>query len=651
VKEPSFHPLLLRQLRRLGIDERGPLDPVIWRSFLERVSRAYEGHDQERYLLERSQSLASQETAELHLMVRKERDLLDERVRERTEALQLSEGRLQSLLSLSADWIWEQDEGLRFSYLSDGIGKTEGLDPDALLGKTQLAPDSGFDASPDSRLAYEDCVSARRSFRDLTCRLKRPEGHAYFRVSGEPVFDASGNFRGYRGVTRNVTEAMIAEQKMQELARYDSLTGLPNRTRFLGELDRTIASAARQGGSFAVCFVDLDRFKTINDTLGHGAGDELLKAVADRLKRSLRAHDLVARLGGDEFVVLVTGSPSAANIAAVAQKMLSTIGEPLTIQGCSFLVTASIGVGVYPADGRDAGTLLKHADAAMYLAKEHGKNNVQFYTTELADMASRKFELETALRAAVADNQLLLHFQPKVDVVSTRILALEALVRWNHPTRGLIPPDEFIPLSEECGLIVPIGRWVLNETCRQLALWREAGHVVPPVAVNLSARQFADSNLVQDFADTIARWNIPPALLEVELTESVLMSDPERANEVLQYLHSLGVRISIDDFGTGYSSLSYLKRFPADTVKIDRSFVCGLPADGDDAAIAQAVIAMAHSLGLKVLAEGVESSAQLDVLRTLGCDEAQGFLLGRPLPASETAALLPVSADLVADVA
>jgi diguanylate cyclase (GGDEF)-like protein/PAS domain S-box-containing protein len=651
VKEPSLHPLVLRQLRRLGIDEHGPRDAAAWQSFLERVSRAYEGHDKERYLLERSQSLASEEMAELHTMVRTERDLLDQRVRERTEALQLSEGRLQSLLSLSADWIWEQDEALRFSFVSEGIGKIEGLDADVLLGKTQLAPDSGFDASPDTRSAYEECVAARRAFRDLTCRLKRPDGHAYFRVSGEPVFDHSGNFRGYRGVTRNVTEAMIAAQKMQELARFDSLTGLPNRNMFLGELDRTIASAARQGNSFAVCFIDLDRFKTINDTLGHSAGDELLKAVSERLRRCLRTHDLVARLGGDEFVVLLGGAPSATDVAAVAQKMLSTIGEPLNIHGCSFLVTASIGVGIYPADGRDAGTLLKHADTAMYLAKEHGKNNVQFYTTELADMATRKFELESSLRAAVADNQLLLHFQPKVDVVSRRILALEALVRWNHPTRGLVPPDEFIPLSEECGLIVPIGRWVLNETCRQLAHWREAGHDVPPVAVNLSARQFADSNLAQDFASTIARWNIPPALLEVELTESVLMADPERANEVLQYLHHLGVRISIDDFGTGYSSLSYLKRFPADTVKIDRSFVCGLPTDSDDAAIAQAVIAMAHSLGLKVLAEGVETSAQLDVLRTLGCDEAQGFLLGRPLPASETASLLPVRAHSVADVA
>jgi diguanylate cyclase (GGDEF)-like protein/PAS domain S-box-containing protein len=651
VKQHPLHPLLLRQLRRLNIDPQRPADAAAFQAFLERVSRAYEGHDQERYLLERSQSLASEEMSELHAMVRNERDLLDQRVRERTEALQLSEARLESLLSLSADWIWEQDEGLRFNYVSEGIGKIKGLEPDALLGKGQFSAESGFDTSPESRSAYEECVAARRAFRDLTCRLKRPDGHAFFRVSGEPVFDQSGNFRGYRGVTRNVTEAMIAAQKMQELATYDSLTRLPNRNMFLGELDRTIATAARQGNAFAVCFIDLDRFKTINDTLGHGAGDELLKTVAERLRRCLRVHDLVARLGGDEFVVLLAGGLPAAEVASVAQKILSTIGEPLTIHGCNFTVTASIGIGMYPADGRDAGTLLKHADAAMYLAKEHGKNNVQFYTVELADMATRKFELEASLRAALAGNQLTLHFQPKVDVVSKKILALEALVRWNHPTRGLVPPDEFIPLSEECGLIVPIGRWVLNEACRQLSLWRESGRIVPPVAVNLSARQFADSNLIGDFSAALSQWQVPPALLEVELTESVIMADPDRANEVLQYLHGLGVRISIDDFGTGYSSLSYLKRFPADTVKIDRSFVCGLPNDHDDAAIAQAVIAMAHSLGLKVLAEGVETSAQLDVLRRLGCDEAQGFLLGRPLPAGETAALLPIQTDRVADVA
>jgi diguanylate cyclase (GGDEF)-like protein/PAS domain S-box-containing protein len=641
----KLHPLLQRQLRRLGFSaERGPADAVAWRSVLARVSRAYEDHDQERYLLERSQSLASAEMSQLHAALCAERDLLDARVRERTEALRLSESRLQSLLSLSADWIWEQDEALRFTYISDGIELAHGLAPAALIGARQLPDNDAFDAPAEAIAAYLECVTARRAYRDLTCRFTRPDGvHSFVRISGEPVFDSAGNFKGYRGISRNVTEAKLAEQKVQELASYDSLTLLPNRNTFLGELDRTIARAARHGESFAVCFIDLDRFKTINDTLGHQAGDELLKTMAKRLRGALRASDLVARLGGDEFVVLLDGSASAAELSIIASKLLDAIGEPLLIQDCSFLVTGSIGIALYPRDGRDAATLLKHADAAMYLAKGTGKNNVQFYTFELAYMAARHFEMESALRVAAARDELVLHFQPKVDVNSGRIVALEALVRWMHPTRGLIAPLEFIPLAEECGLIVPLGRWVILQSCRQIAEWRCDGLDAPPVAVNLSARQFTDNNLLVDIAEAMAQHGVAPREFEVELTESALMADPERSDQILQHLHALGVRISIDDFGTGYSSLSYLKRIPADTVKIDRSFVCGLPGDSDDVAITQAVIAMAHSLGLRVLAEGVENSVQLAVLRSLGCDEAQGFFLGRPMPAAEIAVLLTLS--------
>ena len=638
----KLHPLLQRQLRRLGLAAgHGPPDAVAWLSVLARVTRAYEDHDQERYLLERSQSLASAEMGQLHAALRAERDLLDARVRERTEALQLSESRLQSLLSLSADWIWEQDETLRFTFISDGIELAHGLAPSVLIGARQLPDNDAFDAPPEAVAAYLDCIAARRAYRDLTCRFTRPDGvHSFVRISGEPVFDSGGNFKGYRGISRNVTEAKLAEQKVQELASYDSLTLLPNRNMFLRELDRTIARAARHDEAFALCFIDLDRFKTINDTLGHQAGDELLKTMAKRLSAALRASDLVARLGGDEFVVLLDGSASAAELSIVASKLLAAIGEPLMIQDCCFLVTGSIGIALYPSDGGDAATLLKHADAAMYLAKGTGKNNVQFYTAELADMAARQFEMESALRVAVTRDELVLHYQPKFDVGSGRMVALEALVRWLHQTRGLVAPLEFIPLAEECGLIVPIGRWVIHESCRQFAEWRHAGLDALPVAVNLSARQFADNNLLVDIEAAMAVHGVSPTELEVELTESTLMADPERSDQILQHLHAIGVRISIDDFGTGYSSLSYLKRIPADTVKIDRSFVRGLPDDNDDVAITQAVIAMAHSLGLRVLAEGVENGVQLAVLRSLGCDEAQGYFLGRPLPAAQIAARL-----------
>ena len=635
-----LHPLLARQLRRTGLDlDHLPADLAAWQQLLGRIGRTYADTDQERELMQRSQDLSSQEMAQLHAALRAERDQLDERVRERTEALRLSEGRLQSLLSLSADWIWEQDEQLRFTYVSDGIIAT-GTSPAALIGRRRLHDDS-FEVEPEAATTYAACIEARRAFRDFSFRRRRPDGSVrYIRTSGEPVFDAGGNFRGYRGISRDVTQATLAEQKVHELARYDSLTGLPNRNMFLGELDRAIARAQRQDGEFALCFIDLDHFKSVNDTLGHDAGDELLKHMAGRLREALRKADLVARLGGDEFVVLLEGTSAGTDLVTVAQKLLCAIGEPLTIHGCSFLVTGSIGIGRYPADGEDAATLLKHADAAMYLAKEKGKNNIQFYTAELADMAARQFELESALRLGLQRNELVLHFQPKVDVAENRILGLEALVRWQHPTRGLVPPGEFIPLAEERGLIVAIGHWVLEATCRQIRDWRAAGLQAPPVAVNLSARQFADDDLVAHIEQTMKRYGVTPADLGVELTESVLMADPERANEVLRRLRTMGVRIAIDDFGTGYSSLSYLKRFPAETVKIDRSFIRGLPADSDDAAITQAVIAMAHSLGLNVVAEGVETAEQLRTLRELGCDEAQGYLLGRPIPAAETARLL-----------
>ncbi|MBP7914223.1 MAG: EAL domain-containing protein [Vitreoscilla sp.] len=641
-----LHPLLKRQLRRLGVaDEAGLPESAQWRELLQRVSRAYEEHDQDRYLLERSQELASQEMAALYATVRTDRDLLDTRVRERTQALHLSEGRLSSLLSLSADWIWEQDEQFRFTFVSDGIEAATGLAPSQLVGQQGMWP-GDWEAPDEARTAFEGCIYTRQAFRDFTFGVTRPDGERrYIRTSGEPVFDDNGLFKGYRGVGRDVTQATLAEQRVGELARFDSLTGLPNRNMFLSELDRMIARARRHRSSFAVCFIDLDRFKNINDTLGHDAGDELLITMAGRLRRALRESDLVARLGGDEFVVLLEGDADAAGLRAVADKLLAAIGEPMTIQGSSFQVTGSIGIGLFPVDGEDAATLLKHADAAMYLAKDKGKNNVQFYTSDLADRASRQFQVESELRLALTRGEMLLHYQPKFDIASGHMVGVEALVRWGHPTRGLVMPGDFIPLAEERGLIVPLGRWVIQAACRQIRDWRSAGLDAPPVAVNLSARQFVSDSLVDDLQEALAIHGVTASDLEVELTESVLMVDPERASQLLRKLHAMGVRISIDDFGTGYSSLSYLKRFPAQAVKIDRSFISGLPSDGDDSAITQAVIAMAHSLGLQVVAEGVETAEQLALLRRLGCDEAQGYLLGRPVPASEMVSRLRAAAD------
>lgn len=634
----NLHALLRRQLKRVGIDpDAADMQPSAWRALLERISRAYEEHDQETYLLGRSQDLASQEMTELYATLRAERDLLESRVQERTEALRLSEGRLQNLVSLSADWIWEQDAELRFTYVSESVEATTGLSPQHLIGRPRTAL---FDlhAPPEALAAWESALQAHQPFRDFTYGFDRHDGmRCYVRISGEPMFDEAGRFQGYRGVGRDVTQDRLAEQKVHELARIDGLTGLPNRNMFLSELDRAIARGRRKGTPFAVYFIDLDRFKTVNDTLGHGAGDELLRAMGQRLRAALRESDLVARLGGDEFVVLVEGDANVPALTMIAQKLLSAIGEPMTMHGHRFLVTGSIGIGLYPDDGEDSATLLKHADAAMYFAKEKGKNNVRFYTAELALQAAREFELESALQLALQNDELQLYFQPKTHIGSGGMAGVEALLRWRHPTRGMVPPMEFIPLAEERGLILPIGRWVIQAACRQIRDWRAAGLQAPAVAVNLSACQFASDTLVDDVKTALAQHQLAPTDLAVELTESVLMADPERASHVLQQLHQLGIPIAIDDFGTGYSSLSYLKRFPARTVKIDRSFIAGLPADKDDVAITEAVIAMSHSLGLNVVAEGVETAEQLDTLRRLRCDEAQGYLLGRPMPAAELA--------------
>jgi diguanylate cyclase (GGDEF)-like protein/PAS domain S-box-containing protein len=538
--DSDHHALLKRQLKRLGIDPEVPPDAAGWIELLQRVSRAYEEHDQESYLLERSQDLASQETAALYATVRADRDQLESRVRERTEALRLSESRLSSLLSLSADWIWEQDANLRFTYVSDGIEAATGIEPTLLLGRRTIF-DSSFNSAPESMAEYEACIEGRKAFRDFTYRLTRADGvQRFVRISGEPVFDESGEFRGYRGVGRDVTQAATAELKVQELACFDSLTGLPNRNMFFAELNRTVARARRQSQQFAVCFIDLDHFKTINDTLGHDAGDKLLKIMADRLRSALRGADLVARLGGDEFVVVLEGG-GAADIDGVAKKMLATIGEPLTLEGYGLDVTCSIGIGVFPADGEDAATLLKHADAAMYLAKERGKNNIQFYTAELADMAARQFAMESELRLALVRDELLLHYQPKIDIASGEMRSVEALVRWAHPQRGLVFPGDFIALAEERGLIVPIGRWVIQAACRQMRDWRSAGLAVPAVAVNLSARQFASDTLMHDLVDALTLYGISPSQFEVELTESVLMADLERATQVLQQMHAIGI--------------------------------------------------------------------------------------------------------------
>ncbi|HEX4510202.1 MAG TPA: EAL domain-containing protein [Burkholderiaceae bacterium] len=429
-------------------------------------------------------------------------------------------------------------------------------------------------------------------------------------------------------------------RRIEHMAYHDALTGLPNRLQFSRVLEQSLLDARRARKQLAMMFIDLDRFKNINDTLGHEAGDALLKDVAVRLGAALRPSDRVARLGGDEFVVLVTEIDDDRAIATVARQVLATVAKPCRLGDQDFRVTASIGISVYPIDGLDEPTLMKHADIAMYQAKEDGRNAFVFYAEDLNHHSMERLAFESNLRHALEDRQLELHYQPKVDCKTGRVTGVEALLRWQHPDLGLVPPVKFISLAEETGLIVPIGRWVLRQACRQLMAWRMAG--LPPLrmAVNLSGRQFADERLLEDVRAVLMETGLPPDSLEIEITETVLMADVRKTRAVLKAFRALDIRLSIDDFGTGYSSLSNLKRFPVDTIKVDRSFVRDLATSDDDKAIAHAIIAMGRTLGMSIVAEGVETDAQAAFLREQGCDEIQGFFYSRPVPPAELEQLL-----------
>ena len=431
-----------------------------------------------------------------------------------------------------------------------------------------------------------------------------------------------------------------ADERVEYLASHDSLTALPNRETFNGLLRRAIDEALHQERRFAVLFIDLDRFKVINDSLGHEAGDLLLLQVADRLRGSLRATDVIARLGGDEFVVILDRCGDVEHVQRIAGELLTALAQPMELAGHECHTTASIGIAMYPDNGADAQTLTKNADMAMYLAKEDGKNGYRFFSNDVKTQSIERLSLESALRRALDREQLTLNYQPKVDMESGQITGVEALLRWTHPELGSISPAQFIPLAEETGLIVPIGRWVLREACAQAMAWQRRGLLPLSMAVNLSPRQFADEHLLQDVDEALAASGMSPVLLQLEVTESMMMRNVGRALKVLDAIQSRGIRLAIDDFGTGYSSMSLMKHFPIDTIKIDRSFVRDLPHDSEDQAIAQAIISMGKALGMTVVAEGVETVEQEAFLRTHGCDEMQGFLVSRPLPARQMAELL-----------
>jgi len=510
---------------------------------------------------------------------------------------------------------------------------------------------TGYDADTVAGHLLRDLLSAEQfdaqACEHLWARVDQDgswQGEVWYRRADGEMFpawqnlsvvkNAQGEPMRYIGVFTDISEKKASEERIHHLAHYDLLTDLPNRVLLQDRLHTALERMRRSGEHLAVLFLDLDRFKNVNDSLGHPVGDRLLQIVAHRLDTVVRDQDTVARLGGDEFLLILEELRDPQYAGLVARKILETLSEPVRIEQHDIYIGASIGISVFPGDGSDAEALIKNADTAMYRAKELGRNNYQFYTPQLTLLSLERFELERGLRLALEREELLLHYQPQASVDDGRCVGAEALVRWQHPEKGLIAPDRFIPLAEETGLILALGRWVLRAACAQARRWQEMGRPLR-IAVNLSGQQIVHGDIVATVSEVLAETGLAPQWLELEITEGFVLSHAEAGVHALERLKALGIKLAIDDFGTGYSSLSYLKRLPVDRLKIDRSFVQGVPEDRDDAAIVTTIIAMARSLQLEVIAEGVETEAQLAFMRQHGCEEYQGYFLARPLPLAE----------------
>ncbi len=570
-------------------------------------------------------------------------------------ALAASEERFRTLVETTSDWIWEVDAHGVYTYASPKVQDLLGYAPEEVLGKTP------FDFMPPDEAAnvgrqFAEIIAARRPFERLeNVNLRKDGRRVVIETSGVPIFDHEGGLAGWRGVDRDITERIKTQEKLHYLAYHDELTGLPNRTLLFDRLAQTVLEAGRRERRVAVLCLDLDRFKFVNESLGHDTGNALIKGVAQRLLECVRPGDSVARLEGDEFAMVFADVAQPDDAYRVLHRIKERFAVPVAIDGHNLFVTLSIGVALYPLDGTDAGDLLRNADAAMHQAKAHGGDTHRFYAAQMTAASAERLALETGLREAFERGEFLLHYQPQVDLKSGRIVGMEALVRWRHPERGLVPPATFIPLAEETGLIVPLGAWVLRAACLQAHAWQKEtaapGHAdrgaegrqnpgVLRVAVNLSPQQFREPGLSETIRHCLRETGVDPRLLDIELTESVLAGGHDTVAGVLGELEQLGVQISIDDFGTGYSSLSHLKRFPVDVLKIDQSFVRDCTSDADDAAIVQAIITMAHALGIQTIAEGVETKEQLEFLRRNGCDAMQGYYFSRPVPAEEITRML-----------
>ncbi len=561
--------------------------------------------------------------------------------RKRAErALHEANERYQSIFENALEGIFQVTPEGRLLVANPAMARMFGFEsPAALLAELRDVPRQLY-VEPERREEYRRQIEANGAVSNFEFQAFRKNGEVIWVSENAHVrrSPADGSIY-YEGTLEDITARRVYQAQIERQANYDALTGLANRALLNGRLHQAIGQATATASEIAVVFIDLDQFKFINDTYGHALGDGLLQSMADRLRSCVRDSDTVARQGGDEFVLLLQGYRPE-DLSGVVQRLHAAIAQPWVSGRREFHVTSSIGVALYPGDGASADVLLRNADAAMYKAKENGRNAVQFFTAELNHALVERLDIEHRLRGALARSQFLLHYQPRIDMDTGRIAGAEALLRWRVPQRGLVSPARFISVAEDTGLIVPIGRWVLHTACQQARAWQMAG--LPPivVSVNVSPRQFREGNIVATIAEALRTAGLDARYLQIELTEGLAMHGAEKYVEMLGQIKALGVQIAVDDFGTGYSSLSYLKRFPVDQLKVDRSFVVDLATDPDDAVIVQAIIALGHKLNLRVVAEGVETTEQLKFLRESGCDEMQGYLFGKPMIAADFAALL-----------
>jgi len=547
--------------------------------------------------------------------------------------------KLSRALEQTADSVIITDPHGVIEYVNPAFERVTGYPASDVVGQTPRLIKSGRHDGTFYRKLWTT-IRAGKIYRGVLTN-RRKNGEIYFEEKTiTPLKDADGAITHFISTGKDISDRMQIQERLHYLAHHDTLTDLPNRFLFIEHLNQEIAIGPRDGTHMAVLFLDLDRFKLINDTLGHSVGDEAIRVAGARIRSALRRGDMVARLGGDEFAVLLQGLGSPDDIPRVVEGIQRAVAGPIVLQHREFYLSASIGVSLFPGDGEDPLTLLRNADSAMYRAKEQGRNTYRFYSTEMSTKAFERLTLETSLRRALERNEFELYYQPQVDIKSGRPFGVEALLRWRHADLGIVSPTQFIPLAEETGLIVDIDDWVLHAAVAQLAAWRAAD--LPPVSlsVNLSGRSFVAPGLPQRVTEILTTAAVPAEWLELEITEGMVMHGGEANLRVLEALKEQGLRLAIDDFGTGYSSLSYLKRFSIDVLKIDQSFVRDVARDADDAAIVNAVIALAHSLKLNVIAEGVETEEQRAFLRRQGCTNAQGYLFARPMPAAEAEAWL-----------